>query len=668
MSASRTWNPLTVSLVLMLSGTQAALLSAAEPQAIRYPGVITGRVLDREGGTGLAGIDIQAANSISGIRVHSTSGADGAWRIENVPSGSYILRMNPGAGRASDGVEVRVLRNEVRAADLWRDSRQWISGTVREHGTGRPVAGVSIHFTNSSDRWESVESDASGRFRADLGPGQLSLTGMPPLTWSLCDDQGQPLAREQFRPCLLRAGVPVENFDWTVILNPRFRGRVSLPDGSPASNVNVHVEAWFTPVSAERRQQLKLMNSGTARFIRGVDIRHEYEGGEAWPRGNDIKSRTDADGMYSEALAIARSRPDVVPSILNVFAANEEFSLVGVAAPDSIDVKLGLPGSVKFKLPENIREFPPADRLWITDPRAHFREYHGHAGRHLGDGVYQYDKLIPGLWYAVRTQVPDGQEFSPFQVNAGEVLDLGVLARDEPPRRTPQELLELLAAESQAQQLSALNELRRLGPEAAFAVPALIAELDDPNSPNKGGEAAEILGKIGPAASAAVPKLMDIVIANEVGRDLTWPLGALGAIGDRRAIPVLKRALTIREMSVHVQTLQAMSQFPAEDVVPSLTFALSIPHLRGATVCRTLGEYGPAAREAVPALVDLLWDARSDQRSAIVEALGKIGDSAALPALKELAGTEPDSQEFSRFAKAIDDIHAHLEQDAPSEK
>jgi HEAT repeat protein len=110
------------------------------------------------------------------------------------------------------------------------------------------------------------------------------------------------------------------------------------------------------------------------------------------------------------------------------------------------------------------------------------------------------------------------------------------------------------------------------------AIPELVKHLQDPQSTDR-GEAAEALGRIGPDAKVAVPAL-------------------LAALKDRQHLTPVRAAEALWFVAKH------------ELAIPMLTGALKDPD--PTTRCHAaywLGRIGPAAKAAVPALVEALRDA-----------------------------------------------------------
>jgi HEAT repeat protein len=135
-----------------------------------------------------------------------------------------------------------------------------------------------------------------------------------------------------------------------------------------------------------------------------------------------------------------------------------------------------------------------------------------------------------------------------------------------------------------------IQRLHRIG--GAAAVPCLASALADPR---RAAGAADTLGRIGPAASAAVPALVAALKAR-----VSLPaISALGSIGP-----------------------------DAEAAVPALITALAKPALRREAVI-TLGKIGPHAAAAIPALVAALQDGSPEIRVEAAVALKRMGPAAA---------------------------------------
>jgi HEAT repeat protein len=200
-----------------------------------------------------------------------------------------------------------------------------------------------------------------------------------------------------------------------------------------------------------------------------------------------------------------------------------------------------------------------------------------------------------------------------------------------------------LAGESRS---SAARTLADLG---STAVPHLVRLLDA-RDPRIRGSAAEALGQFGPVARPAIPRLLDCL--NDPDTTLRGTAAeALGriALEPQRVVPALRAAVQTPG-SGGDKAIEALGRFgpAAREAVPTLVEELREDRLhdrRG--IVFALTHIGPEAREAVPALVDVLLAERGNLRSAAAETLGRIGPAAApaVPALCEVLGaSDTDAQ------------------------
>jgi HEAT repeat protein len=225
-----------------------------------------------------------------------------------------------------------------------------------------------------------------------------------------------------------------------------------------------------------------------------------------------------------------------------------------------------------------------------------------------------------------------------------------------------------------------LDALGDLGPAAKEAVPALTALLEQ----GWGREAARALGQIGPPAKPAVPALIKLLDSTDPQPRSGVPeeflkqahaharieaaLALWRVARQRRGIPVLvdlvqDKAGAFQGNLFHVREYAAAALGEigpaAQAAVPALIQALRHENYRVREAAAAgLGGIGPEARPAVPALVALVQKKDTfDESQAAVEALGKMGPAAkaAVPALAALLSPrtdEPDPSEYLRVAAA----------------
>jgi len=224
----------------------------------------------------------------------------------------------------------------------------------------------------------------------------------------------------------------------------------------------------------------------------------------------------------------------------------------------------------------------------------------------------------------------------------------------------------------------AASALGSIGLPARAAVSALRPGLRDPRQSVR-WRTIEALGKIGGEAEATVPALVSALESP----DAYVRAGAVCALRDlgpqaRAALPALAAATHDESFGVRAVAVQALVSVGGGDTgsVTALTEAM-----RGSTdgdyrwkAARALGQIGPAAVAAAPALVQALSDDNGHVRREAAIALGKIGPAAAAVAAGPLARALEDSDPTIRTvaARALGRIRAasaapalarHLEDD-----
>jgi len=175
----------------------------------------------------------------------------------------------------------------------------------------------------------------------------------------------------------------------------------------------------------------------------------------------------------------------------------------------------------------------------------------------------------------------------------------------------------------------AVEALGSMGPEA---VPSLIEVYQETNGGNR-WFAAQALMKLGPKAGAATPQLLEDLNGTNAGR-VVLAAQVLGHLGEdaRVALPRLAELLHDEEEDIRLRVRAAGALWRLDRqtnaVLPVLLAALKDTSLHGVGAKRfaaeTLGEMGPAAKDARPFLQTMLQDQPSGVRQYAAEALGKI--------------------------------------------
>lgn len=178
--------------------------------------------------------------------------------------------------------------------------------------------------------------------------------------------------------------------------------------------------------------------------------------------------------------------------------------------------------------------------------------------------------------------------------------------------------------------------------EAAQDIEGLLGLLDPALNVLYRRNAARALAALAPAR--VVPE-MAARLAAESDRGVRQSLvRGLGRLGDDRALPVLVGSLHDRDMQVCQEAAYALARFNSPAAYEALLAALTRRHTREDWQIRrfaaqALGKLGD--RRAVPALVAALRDESDLVRPTAAEALGELGDRQAVTALKTARHTMP---------------------------
>lgn len=204
-------------------------------------------------------------------------------------------------------------------------------------------------------------------------------------------------------------------------------------------------------------------------------------------------------------------------------------------------------------------------------------------------------------------------------------------------------LVRLLSHPSRSVRSLAMSSLGKLGPAAAPAVPKLLPLID------REPYAVQVLGDIGPAAQSAVPQLLKLMDVPHVRVYAARALGQIGAASPE-ILATLRRQLTkTLTLSgedgdlprVRVAAIQSLVLL-AGDRPTTLTDVLSLLADNDRTVraeaISAIGRLPGDRRDAIGSLIESLADDDPTIRTAAALALGRIGPDAraAVPGLQSL--------------------------------
>jgi len=211
--------------------------------------------------------------------------------------------------------------------------------------------------------------------------------------------------------------------------------------------------------------------------------------------------------------------------------------------------------------------------------------------------------------------------------------------------------------------LGALDALRRIG---SPAVEPLSNLLESPNFVCR-YVAANTLGRMGPTAKSALPKLVDLMNNEKKIVDVACEAAAAQVlIGGPIAEPVafLEGLLSHEQALVRMTAARTIAQLgkPASSVVPKLVLALNDPDegVRRVAI-EALKRMGSAAKPAIKTLGPRLTDDQPSVRTAAAEILRSMG-----PAVKEAVGDMSDALagEDSNVRKLVAETLTRLGPDA----
>jgi HEAT repeat protein len=175
-----------------------------------------------------------------------------------------------------------------------------------------------------------------------------------------------------------------------------------------------------------------------------------------------------------------------------------------------------------------------------------------------------------------------------------------------------------------------LEALGRLGADAAAAVPDVLPHLARPEDWCR-ARAAEALGRIGRPAATAAPALTQLLKDNDLLVRIHAAVALWRVTGQaERVVPVLAAALSEPALSrmTPLNFAPVYRPGPGGDYnptyYPSPPFGISSEEPVVRLVIRTLGEIGPPARSAAPALRAAKDGLDAEVRQAAAEALKKV--------------------------------------------
>jgi HEAT repeat protein len=236
---------------------------------------------------------------------------------------------------------------------------------------------------------------------------------------------------------------------------------------------------------------------------------------------------------------------------------------------------------------------------------------------------------------------------APVLFICGAAMGQGTPADDS---KSPREWVAALRGDDPKMREAAAWALYRLGPKAKEAIPDLIAAIDDPRKDVRewAMEALQAMGPAAaPAAAALARKLGDASLEYAPPPAGTWHVAAyiLVQIG-APAVPALIEALQSDSNRARRWAAETLGQIgpAAKDAVPVLCrFVEKQGAKKGAPAVKALGRIGPAAAEAIP-ILHAAYDALKPEENnhAVLLALSQIGAPPSPGLIRRLNDPDPD--------------------------
>ncbi|MCI0455763.1 MAG: HEAT repeat domain-containing protein [Gemmataceae bacterium] len=269
-----------------------------------------------------------------------------------------------------------------------------------------------------------------------------------------------------------------------------------------------------------------------------------------------------------------------------------------------------------------LQDQAPALARALGDPDPQVRLFAGQALEELGSARVKIAQLLESLPPGSSSRRLDQPAEDVAQVTAEEAPGDPLL---QALRETLPALRRALADPDVRVQLSILEVLEALGPDARPAAPELIQALCHPDRYVRWA-AARALGKVGPVeVAAAVAQLSQMLF----DKDLDLRVVAATALerfgpAAREAVPALIRALGATDAEMRLAAMRALDGIgtDAQPAIPALAAVLTDPDLRvRRATAEILGKFGPLARDAEAALRRTLTDSSAEVRQAASDAL-----------------------------------------------
>ncbi|MFC1543672.1 carboxypeptidase regulatory-like domain-containing protein [Gemmatimonadota bacterium] len=163
-----------------------SLLAPAAANAQATTGSVAGKVTDAATSDPIAAVNVVLFDlDGNATRYGAFTSADGTYRVINILPGTYNIRFAMIGYDVAEVTEVTVVAGETSdyVVALRKMTTGFIVGQVTDHGTGEPLAGVTIALMDvlSEQVFHQGSTGTDGRFRfANVPPGRYNVRAIMP--------------------------------------------------------------------------------------------------------------------------------------------------------------------------------------------------------------------------------------------------------------------------------------------------------------------------------------------------------------------------------------------------------------------------------------------------------------------------------------------------------
>jgi len=331
--------------MLVTIGLLVSSVASSARVTIPPPGSISGRITSSTDGLGLAAIEVHFydLSGAEGPSAIATTDGSGHYTV-NIPAGSYAVISQDTHGHinkiysTTGGVpcsavcdvnaltEVNVTSTAITGIDMVLSPGGRIAGVVTDAGTGLPLANVTINFVDPGPNviFTKAVTDAFGNYLSEGGTDTGNVWAFTQNTQGYREEAYNNVycagcdPTQDGHPMAVTLGVTSGPFNFALDAGGHISGTVTDADGSPRSNVTVHI----------------VNSSGTHVVGADTNIAGQYDSGGLVPGTYFAYTHNDlglVDRLYNGAICpggfCTAIQGTPIPVVVGGHASGVDFSL-----------------------------------------------------------------------------------------------------------------------------------------------------------------------------------------------------------------------------------------------------------------------------------------------------------------------------------------------------